>query len=271
MLPGRPLTLAVASCRPRVPWVIAASAGAPPDLYPPHPPLALLPPDQQAPAGAARGAWQRGSRRHRLPPAALSLIAERQRSSSSSGGGSNGDSSSSGGKSQGGDATAGSAHPVLASAAYQAALHASLSRSSLSTEQLMAGAPARAASPGQQLMDEVPDLQALVAAAMAAVAGPALDEMLQRWTAAAPERPPGFDSQAALALPGLAGGLGGALACGSGPVNAGLRSSMQHWPAGHLCPAKRPSYTPPSSLPIPCPCRRRRGVARRPHVWQLEK
>ncbi|PRW58680.1 phosphatase [Chlorella sorokiniana] len=47
-------------------------------------------------------------------------------------------------------------------------------------------------------------MQPLLAAAMAALSRPALDRLMEGWTAAAAERPPGFDSQASLALPGFA-------------------------------------------------------------------
>lgn len=250
--PRRPLAHPLGPCRSRIiPLIAAASAAGPPDLHPPLLPLAL-PPDQQA-----RGAWQRGSRRHRLPPGALSLIAEQQRSSSSgSSGGSDADGSgsSSGGSGPGGDAAtagsgSGSGHPVLASAAYQAALRASLSRTSLSAEQLVEAAAAQATSPGRQLMEGSPDLQSLLAAAMAALAGPALDEMLQGWTAAAPERPPGFDSQAALALPGLAGEA----RVGPGGLQAGRRdgcTAMQH--CSQLS-CLRASKVPKDAAPFPSP------------------
>lgn len=176
-------------------------------LYDPSPHQQPLPH-----AASARGAWQRGSQRQRLPPGALSLIAERQRSSSSSsdGGGAAADtigSSPSGGDGASGGAggTSSSQRGILASPTYQAALQASLSRTILSADQLLEAATAQAASPKRQSLDAYSDMQPLLAAAMAALAGPALDELLEGWTAALAERPPGFDSHAMLALPGLAG------------------------------------------------------------------
>lgn len=172
----------------------------------------------------ARSAWWRGSQQHHLSLGALSLTAERHSSSSSTDASDAADGSPSGNDSGTSAGSSSSQHPLLASPAYQAALRASLSRTSLTAEQVLQAAAAQSsASPKARMLDSYSDMQRLLAAAMAALAGPALSEMLEGWAAAADERPPGFDSQAVLALPGLAGEL----RCACVVVGAPVRASRQ--------------------------------------------